>query len=112
MQDIFSNQKSYFWKNQVRSLRVPLWVELGIGKIWPQAAQLDGFFQHIPSDWSADSKKVDHTFFWQILITLALEYVEQLVIDCREQRLRSQQERLIRPQALSVAPNWVEQLLA
>ena len=68
-----------------------MWPELGIGRIWPQAQQLPRFTEYLPSEWGANSlKKIERNYFFGILITLAPEYVEQLVLDIRSQRLNAQ----------------------
>ena len=80
---ILSNQKRHFWKNQVKNLKVPLLPELAVNKIWPEAVQMPQFSDYVPSDWTANSKKTERSFFWSILISLAPEYVDQLVKDVR-----------------------------
>jgi len=47
-----------------------------------------------------------------ILISLAPEYVEHLVLDIRSQRLNQQVNRAHRQQAIGVDQQWVNQLLA
>ena len=37
----------------------------------------------MPPDWTAESSKTERGFFWGILTTLAPEYVEELIKDCR-----------------------------
>ena len=88
MQQILTNQKRFFHKNQVRNLRIPIWPELAVHRIWPQAIQLPNFKDYMPSDWSGNSK-TERPFFWAILVTMAPEFAEQLVLDCRRQRLAS-----------------------
>ena len=76
-----------------------------MARIWPEAAQLPRFLEHIPSEWGANNtKKVDRNFFFAILTSLAGEYVEQLVLDLRKQRIEQQANRNARPQSLGVAP--------
>ena len=43
---------------------------------------LPNFRAHMPDEWTGNSK-TERTFFWDILVTLAPEYVEELVLDCR-----------------------------
>ena len=63
-------------------------------------------------EWRADLKKAERTFFWSVLTTLAPEFVEELVLDVRRQRLGAAQERLLQPRQINVAPEWVEPLLS
>ena len=111
MQEILSNQKRFFYKNNVRSLRVPLWPELSVAKIWLEADKLSTFKHYMPSDWDGGNK-VERPFFWTILITLAPEYVEHLIIDCRKQRLLAAQEKSLASRPINITPNWVEPLLS
>ena len=68
--------------------------------------------EYMPSDWTATSKKTERPFFWSILISLAPQYVEQLVKDVREQRANQQQQRQLAPRPVVVGNNWVDQLLS
>ena len=83
MQAILSNGKRHLRKADVRQIKIPLWPELGLSKVFPEAVQLPGFTQHIPEEWMADSKKAERTFFWAVLMTLAPEFVEELILDVR-----------------------------
>ena len=65
----------------------------------------------MPDEWSGNSK-TERTFFWDVLVTLAPEYVEALIKDCRRQRLVAAQDRVNAPRPINVAPNWIEALLA
>ena len=113
LQAILSSRKRFFWKNEQRGLKLPLWPELSISRVWPQAAQLPRFNEYIPDDWSLEHiKRIERAFFFGVLITLAPEYVEHLVIDIRAQRINQQANRIIRPQAIGVAPEWVTHLLS
>ena len=66
-------------------MRIPLWPELSIAKIWLQAVKHPQFLRYLPDTWSA-TKKTERHFFWAILVTLQPDYVEQLITDCRRQR--------------------------
>ena len=112
LQAILSNQKRHLRKSQVRHLRIPLWPELGIVKVFEEAAKLPGFLDHIPEEWRADAKKVERSFFWAVLTTLAPEYVEELVLDVRKQRLGAAQDKLLQPRQINISPDWVTPLLS
>ena len=55
----------------------------------------------MPDDWTGSSK-TERTFFWDVLVTLAPEYVEELVLDCRRQRMTAAQQRVNAPRAINV----------
>lgn len=82
MQQILGNRKQFFHKNQVRHLRIPVWPELAVSRIWVQAIRLPNFREHMPDEWTGSSK-TERTFFWAVLVTLAPEYAEKLIQDCR-----------------------------
>ena len=65
----------------------------------------------MPEDWTADHK-TEREFFWGVLTTLAPEYVEALIKDCRQQRLAAAMARNMEPRRLNVAPEWAVALLA
>ena len=78
MQQILSNQKRFLWQRQVKHLKVPLWPELSVQRIWQQAQHLENFGAHMPDEWNGNSK-TERTFFWDVLCSLAPEYVEELI---------------------------------
>ena len=80
-------------------------------RVWADAVRLPQFQEHMPDEWNGSSK-TERTFFWAVLTTLAPEYTEQLVLDCREQRITASQNRVNAPRVIQLAPNWVEALLA
>ena len=88
MQKIICGQKRFIRKFEQRNLKLPLWPELSIERIWPNAMLLPSFNEYMPDEWSiANPKKLERAFFWAILISLAPEYVEQLILDIRTQRI-------------------------
>ena len=90
-----------------------MWPELGIARIWPQAQQLPRFSEYMPNEWDLQNvKKVERNFFYGVLISLAPEYVEQLVLDIRAQRLNANANNAGKAQPIGVDPQWVTQLLA
>jgi hypothetical protein len=65
----------------------------------------------MPDDWHGNSK-TERTFFWDVLVTLAPEYCEEVIKDCRRQRMLAAQHRVNAPRPINLAPNWVDALLA
>ena len=86
MQDILYLKKKKFNSKEVKHLTVSTLPELGMKFIWLEASQVPEFNKYIPDEWSLVNKKADRGFFWGILSTLKEEYVEQLMINCRELR--------------------------
>ena len=62
--------------------------ELSIARIMPEAMLLPTFNEYMPTEWTANNtKKIDRDFFFTVLTSIAGEYVEQLVLDIRQQRI-------------------------
>ena len=84
MQGILSNRKRYLRKSEHRDLKLPLWPELSIGRLWPEAQQLPRFSEYLPDDWTLQNpKKIERNFFFGILISLAPQFMETVVLDVR-----------------------------
>ena len=103
------NRKRFFRKFEHRQIKVPLWPELSIARIWPEAMKLPRFAEYMPDEWSLDNpKKIERDFVFGVLVTLAPEYMEQLVLDIRKQRIDQNAGRVIKPRVITVANDWVE----
>ena len=87
MQQILNNQKRYYKTSEVRVFRVPLWPELAIHKIWAEAIKNPRFLEYMPDSWTANAK-TERSFFFAILGTVSPDYVQHLVLDCRQQRIQ------------------------
>ena len=104
-----TSRKRFFRKFEHRSLKLPLWPELSIARVWPQATQLPRFNEYIPNEWSLQNpKKIERAFFFGVLISLAPEYVEQLILDIRNQRLEQNAGKVVQQQAINVSSEWVD----
>jgi hypothetical protein len=77
-----AGEKEFFKMTEIKQLVIPLWPELAVKRIFSHAIRITRFANYIPSDWSAE-RKTERGFFWSILITIAPNYVEQIVTDCR-----------------------------
>ena len=90
-----------------------MWPEISISRIWPEAQRLPRFSEYMPDEWSVQNpKKIERNFMFGILISLAPEFVEHLVLDIRQQRIDQNAGRVVKPQAIAVSNEWVDQLLA
>ena len=88
MQAILANRKRFLRKFEHRDLKLPMWPVISISRIWPEAQRLPRFSEYMPDEWSVQNpKKIERNFMFGILISLAPEYVEQLILDIRSQRI-------------------------
>ena len=83
-------------------------------KQWEEAIKLPGFLDWMPRDWVGGpgaKKRRERSFFYCILITQAPSFCEELVKDCRRQRVEALQAKVNKPQPLYIANNWLGPLL-
>ena len=84
MQDLLACRKRFLRKQEQRNLKLPKWPELSIARVWPDAHRLPQFNEYMPNEWTIQKpKKIERDFFFSVLISLAPEYVEHLVLDIR-----------------------------
>jgi hypothetical protein len=55
-----------------------MWEELSVDNTWDVVCTIKNFFAYIPDEWN-QPKKVERSFYWGILGTLANEYVLRLI---------------------------------
>ena len=60
-----------------------------MARVWPEAVKLPRFLEYMPDNYNGN-KDTDRTFFYQILCTLGVEFVEALILDIRRQRIEQQ----------------------
>ena len=75
-------------------MRVPLWPELSVGRVWPDAISIPGFRDWIPDEWR-EAKRVDRKFFWGILSTEHPQFVEALIRGALESRQAYKQQQQV-----------------
>jgi len=114
LQQILKKEKAVLNQQQVKQLQVPCWAELSPKKVWATAMQLPDFASYIPDSWSADSKLLERPFFYGVLVSLAPDYVQALIKDCREQRAQLVAlAKAEKPLAgVRIDATWMEELLA
>ena len=110
MQHILEGKKRCFRKWQITHLNVPSWPEFGIEKTYADACQVKDFARCMPDEWDT-ARKIERAFYWDILSTLAQDYVTALILDCRQQRYDNRQEHIKPPTLLNISQDIVEELL-
>ena len=85
IQQIIFNQKLCYFQDEVRRLRIPAYEELSIENIWDTACTIKNFLKYIPKSWD-QPRKVERKYFWEIICTLASDWVVELIQEC--ERLR------------------------
>ena len=67
------------------NIKVPLWPELAVHKVWPQAIRLPGVLQRLPDEWDG-GRRTDKQFFWTTVIGQHEDWVLDLIDNCTRQR--------------------------
>ena len=91
-------------------LTVPAWPEFGIERTIAHACSVRHFVKHIPTEWDT-ARKVERDFYWGILCTLATDWVQKMMDDCRKQRDDARQSKLQPPEMIDVLTNYAQELL-
>ena len=109
MQEILSNRKRHFRKYEHKHVKLPLWPELSIARMWPEAHKLPRMAEYLPSEWGlANPKKIERNWFFGVVTSLAPEYIEMVVLDIRSQRINQQAGRVVQPSTITVSNEWVD----
>ena len=111
LQEIMTNVKKVLRRFEVRQLRVPLWAELGLKKIWDVAMEIPGFVDHVPKEWIKRKSIRERGFFWGVLSTIRPSFVKALVHDCHKQRVALRMAREEEPRPVEVSQDWADLLL-
>ena len=64
----------------------------------------------MPDDWRGDNK-TERPFFYAVLASLAPDYVQELIKDCRLQRMEAAANRATLPRQINIAPEWAQALM-
>ena len=65
----------------------------------------------MPDDWANEHHRCDRRFFYGVLGTIAEGFVEQLMIDSRDQRDQRRAANAVKPNTMQLTPNVVDLLL-
>jgi hypothetical protein len=71
---------------------IPFLPELSIDNNWEMACQIKHFRMYIPDEWTT-AKKCERRFFWNILSTLAHDWVVELVKQSHKLRIEARQNK-------------------
>jgi hypothetical protein len=112
---IVDDTKLVFKQSQVKHLEIPRWPELGVKKVWPEALKLPSFIDYVPDEYLRPNYPVPRGYFYNILTTLALDFVEFLISDCRNQRIElkmanAQKMKQVKKNYTKVSKTWKELL--
>lgn len=110
LQQVITGQKRAKKQSQIALIKVPLWPELSVAKVWPDAIQIPGFLDWMPDEWHR-AKRVDRKFFWAILQTEHPTYVEHLIRGAQNARALHKQQQLVQPTYIQPTPEWMSELL-
>ena len=81
IQQIIFNQKLCYFQDEIRRLKIPPYEELSIENIWDTACTIKNFLKYIPKAWD-QPRKCERKYFWEIICTLASDWVVELIQEC------------------------------
>ena len=75
-------------------MKVPAWPELSIERIFPLALLIKDFIDYIPDDWEY-VRKVSRKYFFEIICTLARQWIAALIQDIRQKKYQAKVDRVV-----------------
>ena len=110
LQGILKEDKQVLERQQVATMFVPLWTELGIKTVWPQAMRITDMPKYMPSEWDA-SDRTERRFFYGVLCTLAPTFVQSIVNEARQLRHQHRLSMAVPQRQMMISARWAEALL-
>ena len=110
LQKVLERRRWAFRNWEIKSIRVPAHAEFGIERTYGQALSIKDFQKYMPYEWDC-ARKIEREYYWDILSTLAHEWVYALVADCRRIRDQNKQGQTIPRQQLSINPSYLQEML-
>ena len=104
------DEKKVFERQNVACLFVPVWEEMGIKRVWPEAARITEFLMYFPDGWTA-THKTERKFFYGILSTLAPNFVQAMVNEARQLRHNHRISRQMPVRQMNISSQWADLLL-
>jgi len=101
-------------QEQVKHVTVPFLPEFSINVMWPQTCIIEELMMYMPDSWSTHwQKKVDRSYYYNVLNTVLPGYLPAVMADVRRlRRERGLATRIERPaKEHVVAPEIVAQIL-
>ena len=89
---MLQRKKKVFFKHETHKLDVPGMEELSVDATWDKAVTIKGFLDYIPDQWT-EPGKVQRSFYWEILSTLAPEWVMSMVKQSDDMRAQNKHGR-------------------
>ena len=88
---VFSGNKRLLELNEVRRVNVPVYDELSVKNLWPDASSDPELMQFFP-DKFPKGKTADRQYFFNVMNTVHFEYTQAIIKHANEQRMTSQGE--------------------
>ena len=106
VQLIVNNKKKAFFKWQRKSRPVPFWEELSIDNMWDHARTIKDFLDYMPDEWNCP-KKVERAYFWDVLTTLAYDWVDAVIKECEDLRAAAAaRKKVVVKKTVAITHEW------
>ena len=110
MRDILSEKKSHLKNNEINQMKVPLFQEISVKNLYPDAMKDPLLSKHLPDPDQLSGKLPERDFFFGILCTLRNQYMKDVIADANKKRFSADQEA-DKKDAIRLSDAWLEELL-
>ena len=113
LQQIMQDEKSAIEASACADMKVPKYPELGVQKMWPVLKEIPGILRYIPDNWlERGMKRIDRKYVWKVVSFLDHRFVFDLIKDCKKQRERRKDGKIIERDDLQIVDAWKVKLAA
>lgn len=110
MRDLLSGEKSFLRSNEVNHMNVPLFQEISVKNIYPDAMRDETVKKYLPNPDQLSGKLPERDFFFGIMCTLKQQYMRDIIAAANEKRFKANPEGE-RKEAIRLSDAWLDELL-
>ena len=113
IQQVLSHEKKVLLQKDVPTRMVPLWPQLGVKYIYPQAIEaLPEIAEYLPDLIGKNEKRFpDRDYFYKVFNALKPDIVDSIIQQVAQRRKTKSQLLSEQQWSLAVKDDWMEQLL-
>jgi len=89
MRDILSETKLHLKQNEVIRLEIPQYQEISVKNLYDDAMRDPALAKYLPSKEQLSNKLPERDFFFGVLCTLKMQYMQDIIADANSNRFKA-----------------------
>jgi len=110
MRDILSEKKSHLKTNEVNQMNVPLFQEISVKNLYPDAITDPLLKKYLPDPDQLSGKLPERDFFFGILCTLRNQYMKDIIAEANKKRFSADGDAP-KKEAIRLSDAWLDELM-